>query len=451
MADIYVRSTDGSDADNGSTWALAKATLAGAAAIDAAGDVIYISDNHAESSAAAQSIALAGTNASPVRVICGDDAAEPPTAVSTAGSVTTTSANSITLSGSASFYGLTFSAGTGLVNANLNLNSYVSASNCVQTFIGCSLRVPATGGAAYISIGHPTTVANLVENTTIFENCTITTGSLSGGGLVVLGTFYWNGGSILSGHTASSTGLIRAFSSAGRAARAFISGVDLQHMGSSQAIFTANSTTFRGVIRNCRLPSGWTGSLASGTLTVGDDFRMYNCDSGDTNYRLWFEQFAGSVLSETTIVRTGGASDGTTTLSWKMVSNSNAEYPLLVLSSPEIVRWNETTGSAITVTVEVITDNVTLTDEDAWLEVQYLGTSGVPLGSFVNDAKADVLATAANQATSTETWTTTGLTTPVKQKLAVTFTPQEKGYIHAVVKLAKASTTVYVDPELTVP
>ena len=37
MAVLYVRSTDGDDADNGSTWALAKATLAGAFAAAAEG------------------------------------------------------------------------------------------------------------------------------------------------------------------------------------------------------------------------------------------------------------------------------------------------------------------------------------------------------------------------------------------------------------------------------
>jgi hypothetical protein len=93
---------------------------------------------------------------------------------------------------------------------------------------------------------------------------------------------------------------------------------------------------------------------------------------------------------------------------------------------------------------------VTLTDAECWIEVQYLGTSGVPLGSFTSDAKADPLTAAANQTSSSETWTTTGLTTPIKQKLSVTFTPQEKGYIHAVIHLAKASISIYVVPKLTV-
>ena len=118
--------------------------------------------------------------------------------------------------------------------------------------------------------------------------------------------------------------------------------------------------------------------------------------------------------------------------------------------SPEIVVWNDTTGAAKTVTVEIVTDGVTLTDGECWLEVMYLGTSGVPLGTLIRDAKADVLASAANQTSSSETWTTTGLTTPIKQKLSVTFTPQEKGFFIARVVLAKPSTTVYVDPKLTV-
>ena len=184
---------------------------------------------------------------------------------------------------------------------------------------------------------------------------------------------------------------------------------------------------------------------------AGDRHEMHNCDSGDTNYRLLVADQLGTIRSETTIVRSGGASDGATPFSWAMVSNTLAKFPMLALASPELpARWNSTVGSAITVTVEVITDGVTLTDDECWLEVQYLGTSGFPLSLFSSDAKADVLATAANQTTSTETWTTTGLTTPTKQKLSVTFTPQEAGFLQPVVRLAKASTTVYVCPKMVV-
>ena len=42
------------------------------------------------------------------------------------------------------------------------------------------------------------------------------------------------------------------------------------------------------------------------------------------------------------------------------------------------------------------------------------------------------------------------MSNPNTQKLSVTITPQEAGYMQAKVYLAKASKTVYVDPKLTV-
>ena len=150
-------------------------------------------------------------------------------------------------------------------------------------------------------------------------------------------------------------------------------------------------------------------------------------------------------------MRKEGASDGTTPLSHKMVSNANAEWNHQTLDSPEIVQWNETTGSAITATIEIVHDSVTsITDQQIWMEVQYLGTSGTPLALFVDDAAADYITATADQADSSASWTTTGMTNPNTQKLNVTFTPQEKGFIHAVVRLAVASKTVYVDPKITV-
>jgi hypothetical protein len=103
----------------------------------------------------------------------------------------------------------------------------------------------------------------------------------------------------------------------------------------------------------------------------------------------------------------------------------------------------------VTVTVEVVTDNVTLNDQQAWIDVMAMNTTTSTLGTWTPDASL-LLQSATNQPTSAEAWTTTGLTTPVKQKLAVTFTPQVAGDFIAIVRLARASTTVYVDPAVTV-
>ena len=101
--------------------------------------------------------------------------------------------------------------------------------------------------------------------------------------------------------------------------------------------------------------------------------------------------------------------------------------------------------------IEILHDSVTnLQDDEVWLEVEYLGTAGFPLSLFASDRMTDILSTPADQTTSSVAWTTTGLTNPNKQKLAVTFTPQEIGVVRCRVALAKPSYTVYVDPLLTV-
>ena len=120
------------------------------------------------------------------------------------------------------------------------------------------------------------------------------------------------------------------------------------------------------------------------------------------------------------------------------------------------MRWNETTGSALTVTAEIVHDSQgagtssAFLDSEIWLEVQYLGTSGYPLALFGSDAPAGVLTAAADQASSSETWTTTGLATPVKQKLEATITPQVKGFIHARIVMAVASKVAYICPKIAV-
>lgn len=176
---------------------------------------------------------------------------------------------------------------------------------------------------------------------------------------------------------------------------------------------------------------------------------MYNCSAGSENYKLWIERVEGSIRDETTLIRSGGATDGVTSLSWKLVSTADSTYPASPLQTDDIVYQNNTTGSAITATVEILHDSATnLKDDEVWLELNYLGSSSTPIATLITDAKTDVLATAADQTASSVTWVTTGMTNPNKQKLSVTFTPQMKGMIIARVSLGKASKTIYVCPKV---
>lgn len=446
MANIYVRSTDGNNADDGSTWALAKADLTGAAAIDSAGDTIFISQSHAETTASALTFNLAGTAASPTRIICGNDAAEPPTSVATTGSISTTGASGITFQAVCAYtYGLVITAGDSTNNASILLTN---ASGGIHTMESCDLILGGNNSSGRITLSSGSDGRVLLKDCRVkFAHATQGISQATRCGAHIIG------GSIISGGT-SPTNLFKAN---GAMSRLIVTGMDMSNGSSTMNLHEgAGGASSLVVFRDCKLPASWSGSLISTTPAFNARYEMYNCDSADTNYRLWIEDYSGSIKSETTIVRSGGASDGTTSLAWKMVTNANANFELKILRSPEIVRWNDTTGSSITVTVEVVHDSQgsgtssAFTDREIWIEVVYLGTSGVPLGTIIHDAAADVLATAADQASSSVTWTTTGLSTPVKQKLSVSFTPQEKGFIHAVVCMAGASDTCYVDPLLTI-
>ena len=442
MAILYVRSTDGNNADDGSTWALAKATIAGAIAAASAGDTIYVSHQHAEDSAAAAISISGGTAASPIRIICANDGAEPPTALATSATVSTSSGssaqNDINILGFLYVYGITFRSSIStttnpniILGTTLNSSNYVVLDNCTVSLYNC-------GTAARILFSSQASAAKdagveLINTTLNFSNASQS--------VIPASNINWKGGSVTG---TTPTTLFVGVSSFAPYGNVELYGVDLSNIGSGNNLVSVAGNgpgEFRFI--NCKLGASVTPVTGTHAGQGGRRVWLINCDSADTNYRYQKTDFLGTITSETTIVRTGGSSDGTTAFSRKVVTSANVDFTRPLVLDPIIV-WNETTGSALTATVEIVTDNVTLTDAEAWLEVEYLGTSGYPLSLFANDRAADILATPANQTTSTETWTTTGLTTPVKQKLAVSFTPQEKGPIKLRVHVAKASTTVYV-------
>lgn len=406
----------------------------------AAGDTMYMSHVHAETLTATGSAVFAGTLVNPNKVLCVNDAAFPPTTLAKTGKIITTLAAGYAVQNPVYVYGVVMEIGSGNNGLTFSINNGTATST--QVWEDCNLRIVSTSGSSGLNINGAT---NLLFKT-ILRNTTLHTGN-EATIINVPGTLEWDGGVSL----CQSTAAPKVFGFPPKGGQGRHSGIDFSGMVAGTSLVNPSAGFGKHVFRNCRLPTGWTGSLILGVIAgPGIRAEMYNCDSADTNYRLWTEDYSGSVRSETAIVRTGGASDGTTPLAWKMTTAANVVYPTLSLDSPEIVRWNEVVGTALTATIEVITDNVTLTDAECWLEVQYLSTAGFPLASFITDAKAGFLAAAAAQTASTVAWTTTGLTTPVKQKLSVTFTPQEKGFLHARIMLARPNTTVYVDPLLTV-
>lgn len=438
----YVRSTDGLDADDGLTWATAKATVAGALAVAAAGERIWVSQNHAETAAAPTTWTSAGTTALPVEILCGNDAAQPPTALATTATVSTTGSNAISFLNFAYVYGITFTAGSAAA-----ATSIVFTQNAAWgwKFDTCALRCGGTGAGNRIDIGG--TGSGSVNTKVEFVNTNVQFAAASHG-IRCFSPLDWRGGALTLG-VAPTGGLI--INNGGATTIARLTGVDLTNLGTNAIVgWGAASTGGRVGLENCKLAAGFTATTGTNLGAGNVEVWLDNCDSTDTQVRFQHHSYEGLVSSETVIVRTGGASNGTTPNSYKMVSSATRRFTT-PLYSPEFWILYPTTGSSKTATVEIVHDSVTaLTDAEVWLEIEYLGTSGFPLSLFASDRKTTIIATAANQASSSVAWTTTGITNVNKQKLDVTFTPQEIGIVRARVALAKPSYTVYVDPLLTI-
>lgn len=445
MSNIYVRSTDGNNADNGSTWALAKANMTGASGIAVAGDIIYVSQVHAETTAGAVTFGSSGTNVTPSKIVCGNDAAQPPTSPATTATVTTTGANSLAINSSHYCYGITFSAGTGSTRADLTL---CNSANDFQVYEQCSFILGTTATVALLAPS-----GNNVANTYgIWINCTIKWGN-AGQTLAPSGPWRWTGGSVVSGSATPSAGIITAFrvAAAGTGGPVLIEDVDFSNLSSTVNLTAAPPPSTPIVFRNCKLPSGWSGTVLNAAFSQSGRVSVYNCDAGALNYKLWIEDHKGSIRDETTVVRSGGANDGVTQFAWRMVAGAQSFFPGSVLYSDEIALYNADTGISKTLTVEGIHDSLTsLNDHDVWLEVHYLASSGAPLGTLITSRTTDLLSTAASLPASTATWVTTGLTNPNKWKISATMTPQMKGFFLCKIGLAKANQTIRIDPKITI-
>lgn len=443
MAVIYLSSVDGNNADDGSTWALAKATLAAALTAAGAGGTVYVDDAHAETQASAMTLTSPGTAASPTNVICVSRASgAPPTTVATSATVTTTGNTSITFAGYSNVYGIAFSSGTGGTGGSSGI-LFNSGSAWNWNLDSCGLAMATTSSSSSFIAGSTgvTSAAKLTLHDTV-----LTFGHVGQQVNIAGAEVVWsNTNSAIGGATFPTTLFTNTV---GRTpGPILIHGVDLSALGSGKNLVNVASTVpawYRFV--DCKLGSSvsvTTGSVAGSGGVVVD---LINCDSADTNYRYQHTDYNGTTTQETTIIRTGGASDGTTGFSRKCVSSANTNF-CNPLAGPWFYFWDETVGS-VTAAIEIVTDNVTLTDAEAWVEVDALATSGFPLSGYFTDRAADILATPANQTTSSENWTTTGLGTPVKQTLSKTVTTAEKGWIRCRVMLSKASTTLYACPKV---
>lgn len=390
-----------------------------------AGNRYFAASEHSETQATAITLTAPLSGVNFCEIYCTTKTNLPPQSgdVTTGAIIATAGATNITVRGEAVYDGITFNCGSGANSATLQMGG--SNTQAVTVFRNCVFALTGTGTAARLSYGGNTEVDTY--------NCTLSFSNASQT-INIAGRTYINGGS-LSG--TAPTSLI------GRAVDTnsfmYMRGMDLSLCTSGSTLMSGNDRGFTYTIEDCKLGA----SVAIASLGGrSSQFDVINCDSGATNYRHERYQGQGTQSVETTIVRTGGATNGTTAIAWKIVTSNQSKWDCPFISLP-ISIWNSSTAS-LTVTMYGIWGGAAVpNNDDIWIEAEYLGSGSTPLGSFTTATKSNNLATGSALSSDTSTWG--GSTT--KFAMTLTFAPGMAGPINLVVKAAKASSTFYIDPQ----
>lgn len=444
-------------ADNTVTWTTLGASFAAWAAPHArlgnalastwvqAGNKVFVGDNHAETQAATNTLNQVGTTANPIFVYCVDrTVAVPPGTgnLKTTATISTTGNNGFNIGGGNGcgqyFYGITFNCGSGANAATFGIAGS-GVGPYWLAFDSCSLALAETGAGA-MNFGKDTYSCKIrLINTTLSFGGT--------GQMVIVGAadFGWaNTASALLGAAVPTTLFSGAINS--RSGTMVCQGVDFSAAGAGKTIVGSSSNcNLHATLIDCKLGASVT--VAATPASPGITTDVIRCDSGATNYfdsRYWYE---GTQIVETTIVRTGGATDGTTVESWKLVATANSKW-LLPFESQPITIWNDATSAITTLTLYgTTTGGGVPNNDDIWVEVEYLGSSATPQGSFITTTKANNLAASVttNNSSDASTWGGGGAGNGFKM-VVPSFTPGMKGPLNIIIHVAKASATYYIDP-----
>lgn len=417
----------------------------------AAGDTIYVDDDHAETQAAAVTIACVGTTTSPCRIICITSTfSNPPvsgdmTTSAVGANIANSGANNLAISGDFYMYGLYIKGSTSTSACRIDLNT--ANSQHQQIYDNCTFEL-SNNSSSYFLLG-PASAGNL----TTFLGCTFTFNNASNDFNARSAKVRFYGGTL--GGTVP-TGLWGDGNAGdGAGSEIIMEGFDLNSAGTWTSKFLLNASNLEAGARPWNLKfircktATTLGGVCTGTF-LGPNLRCEFISCDDTTNRTYREEYydrSGTLTTETTVVRTGGASDGTTTKSWKIVSTSNCTYinPFLC---PDIYQWVSSTGSK-NIDIQIANNSsVAATDADIGFEVEYMGSSTVPQAT-VGTTKPKILATGTSwtDTSAGETW---GGSTTNEQRMRATVTINQVGWIRVRAYVIKSSFTVYIDPLITV-
>lgn len=248
---------------------------------------------------------------------------------------------------------------------------------------------------------------------------------------------YFNGGSI----TGSASYLFN-----GSAGHHIIGrGVDMS--GYTGANFVSFSNV--GIIMEfygCRKPSSFTTSAS-----YNGDLRWWESSTTTGVYSSENDQ---ARIGETTIVTgvyrdSGGTYDGSNNYSIQIAATSSS-----TIANPCYTDWQQAyvpadSGTTTVVTVFIANTSGTLNDDDAWLEIEYFGTSGNTLKTILSNRIESIQATpAAITSDGSSTWT--GITETAQKLVSSAVTIQNAGMLRWRVASTFSTANVYVCPKVSI-
>lgn len=436
MAIVYVDDSASGANDGTSKTDAYTSILSADGAGSAAGDSVWVSHTHNEDLGGAVTINFSnGSSTNPVKIFSvnfSDDTLTP------GATIFNTSANNTVINGHIFVYGITVNMGAALmiasttdrqvwdtctigINTGASGNRILSLSNSLNggaflRFHDSTINLDTNGGSSSL-------VSIVSQGIFEFVNCTISVNS-------------------------AAQSIFDLFA---RTARVLVQNCDLSSSPETTLLDWSSVQNAEIIFRRCNLPASYTPS--TGAIGLGCRMIIENSSAGTISAPVLAPQRVehefGVIAASLTRYRTGGANDGeqANAYSWEMASNANCREIYSPIESPPMIRWVGTGSQTLTV---YLASGVTLQDDEFWIEVSSPGEGGSPTARGVlNSTRAEPMDTPANLTTDgTSTWNGTGVGT--LQKIDVAITPAVAGPVVVRAFLAKASTTVYLDPKIEV-
>lgn len=436
---------DGGDNSDGSTLAKAYTSFASAIAgvpamFTTGGNVVYLGHDHNDPNKAAHWTLTGPSSGAPVKIISVDSGQSTPTYRKGEGNQISSlgGAFSTSLDGHFYFFGVSFVSGSNISF----LPRYQGIIRCEY----CRIK-PGNGGAIrhfIATIGGWLTIKNSeLDFSSDTSNSTAQ-------------NFEFRGPVILSGCTyikAASynrTGVL--FLNSASYSDVTISGCDFSAISSSNDICSSGANLDNIKINNCTFPSSY--SISSGAIAAAyGRVEVTNSGSSDNDAFCWSTDSYGTVISTSSIYRSGGAVINGVNESLLVTTTAQCSSTD-VLSLPWMYGYLSSSGSK-TFTVYITNDSADFTNSEVWIELEYKQTSGSPIFTTAGNQVVNPIASASAQTDdTTSTWSGTGPSFTYKQALSVTATVGQSGLYRARVCVAAASIAgsryFYVDPTVVV-